>query len=691
MLRRRTDTLPSPTSTRARTLRFLGIALALVMAVPATSATPLQQANAATPTPITSVSTFPNPDDSASVMSPPMPAEELLDMSALGAAEQLWSQDTTDSTPSHYYAWCKSGSFYDHNPRDASGLVMVQYRDLPAPVYNPVTIASYALNYHELWLHDGNVAARDAFLLHARWLRDRGMDAQGRYPYTFATDRGPAPWYSAMAQGMAISAMARAYVYTGDASYLTAANKAFQPFKKNLSEGGVVSQDGAWLEEYPDGYHVLNGAVFAMWGLWDLARISGDPAALPLFEKSSKHLAANLSSYESEGAILYELHPDRFAHPTYHLLHIRQLRALSVLTGDMTFDQYASRWEKDFRAYPAPRFTVRTRYLSSRGLGVTLTGSVKYLFRAYFKDRPALNVTGWPVALPSAASTTRVPLQFTDGYNAQFSLRTEPLMADMDYRYSVADVSTLAGWGCDYPITATGTNAVRQVPATLSDVGLVNNPATPNGDGWNDWVYATYKLGGSEAKVTLRIYDGRGVLKATVPGRVVAGKQTYQWSGTWWTRFDLVDATGAKLPDGLYRWVVEASNSMGSSSASGRLFVSKRLTKAPSLDTAPVLQDIWAAVTPFTPNGDGIDDATHFCFTTTQDAWITIKVYDYRGEVRTVVNNARFRAGRYYPLWNGRDAAGNVLPKGNYAYSIFASGGGNSPATALQSGVVGIR
>lgn len=689
MLPDTTNAPRSRESKRAHAWRFLGIALVVALAVPAASTTALRSAEAATTMPLTSVSTFPNPDDPASLM--PLPAEEPLGVSSLGAAEQLWSQDTTDSTPSHYYTWCKSGSFYDHNPRDAAGVVMVQYPDLPAPQYNPVTIASYALNYHELWLHDGNVAARDVFLLHASWLRDQGMDSQGRYAYTFATERGPAPWYSAMAQGMAISAMARAYVYTGDASYLTAANKAFQPFKKNLGDGGVVSQDGAWLEEYPDGYHVLNGSVFAMWGLWDLARISGDPAALPLFEKSSENLAANLSKFESEGAILYELRAERFAHPTYHLLHIRQLRALSVLTGDAKFEQYASRWEKDFRAYPAPQFTVRKRYLSSRGLGVTLTGSVKYLFRAYFDDPPALNVTGWPIALPSAARTTRVPLEFTDGYNAQFSLRTPPLMADMDYRYSVADKSTLAGYGCDYPITATGASQVRQVQATLTDVSLVNNPATPNGDGWNDWVWATYKLGGSEAKVTMRIYDGRGVLKATVPGRVVAGKQTYQWNGTWWTRFDLVDSAGAKLPDGLYRWEVEASNSMGSSNASGPLFVSKHLTKAPALDTRPQLQDVWAAVTPFTPNGDGVDDATHFCFTTTEDAWITIKVYDYRGEVRTVVNNARLRAGRHYPLWDGRDTAGNVLPRGNYVYSIFASGGGNSPATSLVSGVVGIR
>lgn len=629
--------------------------------------------------------------DSASLRTELLPSQDLTGPRALEQAEQLWSKDTTDTTPSHYYAWCRTGGFTDTHPRDAQGVVMVKYPQLPTPVYNPVTIAHYALIYNELWLHDGNTFARERFLVHARWLRDKGMDAEGRYTYTFSTERGPAPWYSAMAQGCAISALARAYAHTGDATYLAAANKAFQPFKRNLSSGGVVLEDGMWLEEYPDGHHVLNGSISAMWGLWDLNRIGGDPAALALFKKSTSNLAANLGLYESEGAILYEILPERFAHPTYHALHIRQLKALSMLTGNPTFDQYAQRWERDFRAYPAPRFTTRAEYASSKGRTVTLRGSIKYVFRAYFVDPPRVRVTSWPIAKPASTTSVIVPLDFKDGYNAGFSVTTAPLRADTRFRFEIIGQQTPPQWGCDYPITATGTSTVRQVKPTLSDVSLINNPGTPNGDGWNDWVYASYTLGGSEAKTTLRVYDARGVLRASVPGRVVAGAQAYQWNGPWQTRYNLVDTSGKKLPDGLYRYVVDATNSMGSASSSGQLYVCDHLTTAPALGSSPELADVWASPTPFTPNGDGRDDATHFCFTTTRDAWVTIKVYNYAGEVATVVNNARFRAGRYYPIWNGHDYAGTPLPRGNYAYIVFASSGGKTPNTDLASGVVSVR
>jgi len=673
---------------RAAVRRLTCTALALIVAVPLGALSPPAPAAAAAPASPASASQV---VDSDSVMPEWLSPEDTDGTNALGTTEQLWSFDATDTTPSHYYTWCKSGTFKDDFPRDAQGVVMVKYPTLAAPVYNPVTVAQYALHYYELWLHDGNTVARDRFLVHVRWLRDRGMDAQGRYPYTFPTERGPAPWYSAMAQGCAISALARAYVYTGDATYLTAANKAFQPFKKNLADGGVVLGNGTWLEEYPDGYHVLNGAIFAMWGLWDLDRIGGDPAAIEVFEKSTDNLAANLDHYESEGAILYEIRPDRFAHPTYHLVHIRQLDALSVLTADTVFSEYARRWEKSFRAYPAPRFTTRAEYASSRGRAVTLRGSIKYLFRAYFAQRPAVKMTSWQLANPAVKTTTVIPLDFIDGYNAEFHITTSPLWADMQYRFEVLGTSTLAGWGCDYPITASGTSVIRQVRPTLSDVRLVNNPATPNGDGWNDWVYAAYTLGGSEAKTTLRVYDSRGVLRASVPGRVVGGQQAYQWNGVWWTRYNLLDAAGNRLPDGLYRYVVEATNSMGTATSAGQLFVCDHLTTAPALYTRPVLEDVWASPTPFSPNGDGVNDATHFGFTTTENAWITIKVYNYLGEAVTVVNNARFNAGRYYPLWSGRNSAGALLPPGNYVYSVFASGGGMTPATSLASGVVSIR
>ena len=266
-----------------------------------------------------------------------------------------WSKDCTDTTPTHYYVWCDSHDRNTTLPRDADGVIMVRYWNISHPVYNPTTIGNDALSSYETYLHvtlkggDAKIAntALADFMHEAKWLRDKGMDSKGRFTYTFdlVTKDYPvsrtfhAPWYSAMAQGLAISVFTRAYAYylSRDATeankYLDAAKKAFLPFQHDLKDGGVTSGGGKWFEEYPDGNHVLNGSIFAMFGVYDLWRVTQDQTYKDSLDAVTNNLAANLYKYESHGAILYELVYEHFSHPAYYILQNRQLEALSYLTG----------------------------------------------------------------------------------------------------------------------------------------------------------------------------------------------------------------------------------------------------------------------------------------------------------------------------------------------------------------------
>jgi len=75
----------------------------------------------------------------------------------------------------------------------------------------------------------------------------------------------------------------------------------------------------------------------------------------------------------------------------------------------------------------------------------------------------------------------------------------------------------------------------------------------------------------------------------------------------------------------------------------------------------------------------------------TQRACVTVKVLNWRGEVKTVIQNSYRAAGRHYEGWHGRDDAGKLLPVGNYRYYIFATGGGAKPHTHLVTGITSIR
>jgi hypothetical protein len=268
-------------------------------------------------------------------------------------------------------------------------------------VYNAVATAEWALHFYENWLHTGRRAEYVDFLVQARWLR-ASMDSRGRFPYRYAhigRDIHP-PWYSAMAQGLAISVFVRAHSATGDDAYIAAAQKAAGPFGRDVSRGGVVTSAGAWLEEYPDSHHVLNGSIFAAFGLWDLMRVTGrvTPAAHSVptlaettFKTFTANLARNLHKYESRGAILYELGGAQFSRIPYYDLHLRQLRALAQLTGDTRFSDTSTRWSTMFRAYPDPAIELSRTAHRAAGYRV-VTGKVRFLYRTYYGKAPRATI-----------------------------------------------------------------------------------------------------------------------------------------------------------------------------------------------------------------------------------------------------------------------------------------------------------
>jgi len=280
------------------------------------------------------------------------------------------SEDLSGPTLGRYYV-DMSGNFASsqQRPRDAAGIVMVKYSDLPDPVYNPVTVAQYAIGSYDEYLISGSELAKRELIKHAEWLRDYGMDAEGRFAYRWNySPRGlVAPWYSAMAQGEGISALLRAYQVTGHSSFIAAARRAFVPFTKTTKQGGVTTVSGAdlWLEEYvePNLKQVLNGHIFAAWGLWDLYRVTGDETARDLFERSCTTVLRNLDDYEYNGFVLYERAPAHYCH-SYYWLQIRQLRILTGITGDMRYADRADVWAL-MDSDPASTWTFSSEAASS--------------------------------------------------------------------------------------------------------------------------------------------------------------------------------------------------------------------------------------------------------------------------------------------------------------------------------------
>jgi hypothetical protein len=243
-------------------------------------------------------------------------------------------------------------------PFDASGVPLLNYRGSIGCQYNPIAIAQYGLGNFNRFRESGDDERLARALVAADWLvanlepnRYELPVWNHRFDWHYRTPLR-APWYSGLAQGQGISLLVRVFLETGKDTYLEAARQAFEAFGRELSEGGVCYRDEAgrvWFEEYvvDPPSHILNGFLWAAWGVYDYTLATGDEQASRLFAAATVTLAENLGRYDTGYWSLYELSPTwlpMLASPFYHRLHIVQLEAMTRLTGEQRFLQHARRW-----------------------------------------------------------------------------------------------------------------------------------------------------------------------------------------------------------------------------------------------------------------------------------------------------------------------------------------------------------
>jgi len=251
---------------------------------------------------------------------------------------------------------------------DDNGIPLLNYHGKVGLQYNPIAIAQYGLGNYNLFCRTGDPARRRKFLAVADWLvANLEQNPAGLWVWNHHFDweyRTPlkAPWYSALAQGQGISLLVRAHQETGNAAYLEAAQCAFETFLKTTDEGGVtyVDEEGyTWFEEtiVVPPTHILNGFIWAAWGVYDYHLYTEDQEARRLFAEAVRTLRDNLHRFDAGFWSLYEQSGTRMkmlASPFYHHLHIVQLQVMHRLTGEPIFADYARRWEA-YRRNPVKR------------------------------------------------------------------------------------------------------------------------------------------------------------------------------------------------------------------------------------------------------------------------------------------------------------------------------------------------
>jgi hypothetical protein len=277
-----------------------------------------------------------------------------------------------DGTGDYYMRFAGKAAY--NGPFDRSGIPLLDYQGDIGRQYNPIAIAQYGLARYNVWSVTRAAVDEVSWMSAADWLcRELRSNRFGvpvwmhdfDWPYKQLLK---APWYSGLAQGNGLSMLVRAGQATGDTRYREAADRAFESLRRDVRDGGVLVTDdrgNVWIEEYivdrPS--HILNGFMWALWGVRDYAQWSGSRDADELWQRCVSTLRSRLDEFDTGWWSLYEARDrglEMLASRYYHALHITQLQVMSRLTGSAFYDLAARRFQ-DYLDKRSNRIKALTR------------------------------------------------------------------------------------------------------------------------------------------------------------------------------------------------------------------------------------------------------------------------------------------------------------------------------------------
>lgn len=258
-------------------------------------------------------------------------------------------QDFTNKIPARY------------GPLDREGIPLFDLKKLRLPsklVYDPIVIIQYGLGNYHLSL-DGSQTAEADFWRCAQWVKKNiTPEPQGRFgglyhsfPLQLQSMKVAPPWLSGMAQGQALSLLTRAYRLKPTAATEAAARSVAQSFLYTIEEGGILQPTSAgylFIEEvaWKPTDHILNGALYALFGLYEYLHCFDDAYLLPQYEKCLAGIREMLPQFDLGWWSCYSLGARRsLASLYYHDVHILLLNKLGSLLQEEIFLHYAKQWE----------------------------------------------------------------------------------------------------------------------------------------------------------------------------------------------------------------------------------------------------------------------------------------------------------------------------------------------------------
>ena len=175
---------------------------------------------------------------------------------------------------------------------------------------------------------------------------------------------------------------------------------------------------------------------------------------------------------------------------------------------------------------------------------------------------------------------------------------------------------------------------------------------SPNGDG----AFEISRLAWSSSEPisgTARIYHGTTLIRSWTITKVAAGGVT--WNGT--------NAAGSRVGDGTYAYRVSGRDAAGNlTTSTARVVVDRTLSTLR-----------WSTSQFFPQDGDLLARSSRATFKLARAAKVSVGIYQGSTNVRTIWTNRALAAGSYGWTWNGRTAAGALVPRGRYTVRVVVT------------------
>jgi hypothetical protein len=276
---------------------------------------------------------------------------------AMAAGRSYWH--LPQPLGAHFTPWTITGYFNDLRRKteysgktDAEGFPLLTLSS-GKEYYHPTCLLQKALGHWDISLKNAAGKDRTEAVRLANKLIDL-QDDRGGWPFNEIVSEPLASPYSAMTQGQAISLFVRIAKATDDKRYKQAAIRSLDLLLTPTSSGGPLrhSKFGPIFEEFstipPN--TILNGWVFAIFGLHDFLVMEARPSEHAILEATCDCLAKMLPEFVDGWWSRYDTNGN-ISSPLYQNLHVAQLQALEIVFPRLEYQEALATLQRQTRSF----------------------------------------------------------------------------------------------------------------------------------------------------------------------------------------------------------------------------------------------------------------------------------------------------------------------------------------------------